>query len=83
MENQELPSDEKAIIVRPDVQPNAKNCISHVEKQTKGLSFSLHLKWIDLCRVDEGLLRASPPSMGLKDQSRWRKVSGAEHTPQT
>lgn len=29
MENKELPSEEKAIMVWPDVQPNAKNSISH------------------------------------------------------
>lgn len=29
MENKELPSEVKAIMVWPDVQPNAKNSISH------------------------------------------------------
>lgn len=46
MENKELPSEEKAIMVWPDVQPNAKNSISHQKKQkqnkTKGLPFPLH-----------------------------------------
>lgn len=34
MENKELPSEEKAIMVWPDVQPNAKNSISHQKKKT-------------------------------------------------
>lgn len=35
MENKELPSEEKAIMVWPDVQPNAKNSISHWKNKTK------------------------------------------------
>lgn len=46
MENKELPGEEKAIMVWPDVQPNAKNSISrlkHKKNQTKGLPSPFHL----------------------------------------
>lgn len=35
MENKELPNDEKAIMVCSDVQPNAKDPISHTHKKKK------------------------------------------------
>lgn len=35
MENKELPSEEKAIMVWPDVQSNAKNSVSHTKKKQK------------------------------------------------